>query len=120
MRSASPELTRIHIPPQEAEDEESDDELIDDLPGSAAPQNSGSAEVQLSAVDKILKRLFGHNAEKVKLIFESWTAYSLTFDAVYDEWPVEYTWEYKHERALRLYRSGGLAPLHAVSGVHSE
>ena len=97
-RTSAPESVKAPAPPPS---------VVDDLPGSSAPKKKKSKQKAqvLDPLMLILQPLFGTNAEKVRSIFESWTAYAKVFEAIHDKWESSST-EYKEERASRLYRAG--------------
>ena len=79
--------------------------VVDDLASRSAPKKKKKPKVKpLDPLMELMTPLFGSNAEKVRAIFESWTAYAEVFQAIQDPWEQTST-EYKEQRATRLYRA---------------
>ena len=81
--------------------------FVDDLPSSSAPKKKKQKPKvkPLDPLMELLSSIFSNHAEKVRVIFESWTAYAETFQASQDPW-VETNSEYREKRAARLYQAG--------------
>ena len=93
-----------------------EDDLDDDA--SRKKQKPGAGDDEL---DKILRRLFGHNVKTVRKIFETCTAYADCFKAVNDPW-THTTTAYKEERASNLYWAGlrQLKAMNIMSNVRCD
>ena len=91
--------------------------VVDDLDDNVSRKKQ-KPQAGDDALGTILRRLFGHNAQNVRKIFESWTAYADCFQAVNNPWTHTST-TYNEERGRDLYWAG-LRQLKAMKIMSNE
>ena len=76
-----------------------------DLPGRPAKKKAKRATPPPDPLSALLRRLFGHNASKVRSIFHSFNCYAALFEVHNAPWE-ESSQAYADEQAERAYRAG--------------